>query len=53
MRVHFLWADNDETSGFVIGAKGHTGLSGVILGSVASYVAAHSKVPVVIVPHHD
>ena len=37
----------------VIGAKGHTGLSGVILGSVASYVAAHSKVPVVIVPHHD
>ena len=37
----------------VIGAKGHTGLSGLILGSVASYVAAHSKVPVVIVPHHD
>lgn len=35
----------------VIGAKGHTGLSGFILGSVASYVAAHSKVPVVIVPH--
>ncbi|NBP54298.1 MAG: universal stress protein [Actinobacteria bacterium] len=24
-----------------------------ILGSVASYVAAHSKVPVVIVPQHD
>ena len=37
----------------VIGAKGHTGLSGLILGSVASYVAAHSKVPVVIVPHHE
>ena len=36
----------------VIGAKGHTGLGGLILGSVASYVAAHSKVPVVIVPQH-
>ena len=37
----------------VIGAKGHTGLSGLILGSVATYVASHSKVPVVIVPHHE
>jgi len=49
-RVELRDSDGDLV---VIGAKGHTGLSGLILGSVASYVAAHSKVPVVIVPHHD
>ncbi len=49
-RVELRDADADLV---VIGAKGHTGLSGLLLGSVASYVAGHSKVPVVIVPHHD
>ncbi|NBN89420.1 MAG: universal stress protein [Actinobacteria bacterium] len=49
-RVELRDTDSDL---IVIGAKGHTGLSGLILGSVASYVAAHSKVPVVIVPQHD
>lgn len=35
----------------VVGARGHSGLAGLLLGSVADYVSRHSKVPVVIVPH--
>jgi len=34
----------------VIGARGHGGVVGLLLGSVADYVSRHSKVPVVIVP---
>lgn len=34
----------------VLGARGHGGVMGLLLGSVADYVARHSKVPVVIVP---
>lgn len=33
----------------VMGTRGHTGLSGVLLGSVAQDVIAHSKVPVTLV----
>ena len=33
----------------VLGTRGHTGLAGVLLGSVAQDVIAHSKVPVVLV----
>lgn len=33
----------------VIGTRGHTGLAGVLLGSVAQDVIAHSKVPVTLV----
>ncbi len=34
----------------VVGSRGHGGVMGLLLGSVADYVARHSKVPVVIVP---
>jgi nucleotide-binding universal stress UspA family protein len=34
----------------VVGARGHGGVMGLLLGSVADYVSRHSKVPVVIVP---
>lgn len=34
----------------VVGARGHSGLAGLLLGSTADYVARHSRVPVVIVP---
>ena len=37
----------------VVGARGHTGIAGILLGSVADYVARHSKVPVVVVPAPD
>lgn len=33
----------------VIGTRGHTGFAGVLLGSVAQDVIAHSKVPVTLV----
>lgn len=33
----------------ILGTRGHTGLAGVLLGSVAQDVIAHSKVPVVLV----
>lgn len=34
----------------VVGARGHTGLMGLVLGSVADYVVRHSSVPVVVIP---
>ncbi len=37
----------------VIGSRGHGGVMGLLLGSVADYVARHSKVPVVIVPVNE
>lgn len=37
----------------VIGSRGHAGVMGLLLGSVADYVARHSKVPVVIVPANE
>ena len=33
----------------VLGTRGHTGLAGVLLGSVAQDVIAHVKVPVTLV----
>lgn len=37
----------------VLGARGHGGIVGVILGSVTDYVAHHTRVPLVIVPDPD
>ena len=37
----------------VVGSRGHGGVMGLLLGSVADYVARHSKVPVVIVPANE
>ena len=34
----------------VLGARGHSGIVGLLLGSVADYVTKHSTVPVVVVP---
>jgi nucleotide-binding universal stress UspA family protein len=34
----------------VVGSRGHGGVMGLLLGSVADYVSRHSKIPVVIVP---
>ncbi len=34
----------------VVGSRGHGGVMGLLLGSVADYVSRHAKVPVVIVP---
>lgn len=47
-RTALLAAKSDM---IVVGSRGHGGLAGLVLGSVADYVSRHSKVPVVIVPH--
>lgn len=47
-RTALLSAKSDM---IVVGSRGHGGIAGLVLGSVADYVSRHSKVPVVIVPH--
>lgn len=37
----------------VMGTKGLTGLTRVLIGSVAQHIIAHSKIPVLVVPHQD
>ncbi len=43
-------ADENQMDAIVMGSKGKTGLSKVLLGSVAEKVVRNSKIPVVIVP---
>lgn len=40
----------EEAELLVVGRRGHGGFAGLVLGSVADYVAHHATVPVVIVP---
>lgn len=44
---------DSEADLLVLGARGHGGIVGVILGSVTDYVAHHAHVPLVIVPDPD
>jgi nucleotide-binding universal stress UspA family protein len=46
-------ADERDSSLIVLGSHGRTGLSGVLIGSVAEAVAAHSRRPVLIVHRQD
>jgi len=39
-----------NTDLLVLGARGHSGIIGLLLGSVADYVTRHSTVPVVVIP---
>lgn len=41
---------DEKADMIVVGARGHSGLAGLLLGSTADYVARHAHVPVVIVP---
>ena len=43
-------ADKWNADIIVIGTHGRTGLSHLLLGSVAEYVVRHAKVPVLVVP---
>ena len=43
-------ADESQMDAIVIGSKGRTGLSKILLGSVAEKVVRNSKIPVVVVP---
>jgi nucleotide-binding universal stress UspA family protein len=46
-------ADDHEASLIVLGSHGRTGLAGVLIGSVAEAVAAHSRRSVLIVHRRD
>jgi nucleotide-binding universal stress UspA family protein len=46
-------ADEHDASLIVLGSHGRTGLAGVLIGSVAEAVAAHSPRPVLIVHRRD
>ena len=41
---------DEKSDMIVIGARGHSGVVDLLLGSTADYVSRHSTVPVVIVP---
>jgi nucleotide-binding universal stress UspA family protein len=46
-----LLVDEEPRPGLiVVGSRGHTGLSGMLVGSVATYVATHADVAVAVVP---
>lgn len=45
-----LIAEAEGADLLVVGARGHGGFAGLLLGSVASQVANHVRVPVAIVP---
>jgi nucleotide-binding universal stress UspA family protein len=43
------YAERLGASAVIMGTRGHTGLAGVLLGSVAQDVIAHVEVPVTLV----
>ncbi len=45
-----LIVESGESELVVVGSRGHGGFIGLLLGSVATQVAHHSKCPVVVVP---
>lgn len=45
-----LIAESEEADLLVLGARGHGGFTGLLLGSVTTSVAHHASCPVVIVP---
>jgi nucleotide-binding universal stress UspA family protein len=43
------FAENHDCSLILIGTRGHSGLTGTLLGSVAMKVVHHSRVPVLLI----
>lgn len=49
--AHVLLEEEKGADLLVIGARGHGGFAGMILGSVATHCSAHARIPTVVVPH--
>jgi nucleotide-binding universal stress UspA family protein len=48
--AHVLLDESKSADALVVGARGHGGFMGLLLGSVASQCVRHAKVPTIVVP---
>lgn len=48
-----LLAESETADLLVVGARGHGGFVGLVLGSVATHCARHARTPTVVVPHSN
>ena len=49
--AHVLLEEAKGADLLVVGARGHGGFAGMILGSVATHCSRHARIPTVVVPH--
>ena len=45
-------AEDERADVIVVGSRGHSQIADLFLGSVATYLTQHAKVPVLVIPAH-